>query len=499
MSLERDGGWTVDEPPDLTALSETEREQALTRFRVLQPHLEGRASLRALAQRQKVTLRTLQRWLARYRRSGLAGLARQRRADRGRPRMDPEVQRLIEGLALQKTRPSAAAIHRQIAELSAQHGWAVPSYDCVYDVVRHLDPAMVTLAHEGSKAYHQAYDLLYRREANRPNEIWQADHSPLNLWLLDADGQPARPWLTVIEDDYSRCIAGYFLTFAPPSALNTALAMRQAIWRKGDPRWRICGIPNVFYADHGSDFTSHHMEQVCADLKIRLIFSTVGMPRGRGKVERFFQSVEQLLLHRLPGYAPQGGKSVTPPTMTLADFEVHFLAFLLDEYHPRPQRDLPETPQARWETDGFLPRMPESLAQLDLLLLTVAKARRVHRDGIHFQGLRYIDPTLAAYVGEAVVIRYDPRDMAEIRIYHDGTFLCRAICQELADRTVSLQEIVRARDRRRRALKKGIKDRTDLISTYLQVHQAAPESARTSVETPPEAPPTRRLKLYEHE
>jgi len=43
----------------------------------------------------------------------------------------------------------------------------------------------------------------------------------------------------------------------------------------------------------------------------------------------------------------------------------------------------------------------------------VAKPRMVHRDGIRFQGLRYLDPTLAAYVGEPVTIRYDPRDVGE--------------------------------------------------------------------------------------
>lgn len=48
--------------------------------------------------------------------------------------------------------------------------------------------------------------------------------------------------------------------------------------------------------------------------------------------------------------------------------------------------------------DGWLPRMPNSLEDLDLLLISVAKARTVHRDGIHFQGIRYMDPTLAAYV-----------------------------------------------------------------------------------------------------
>jgi putative transposase len=40
--------------------------------------------------------------------------------------------------------------------------------------------------------------------------------------------------------------------------------------------------------------------------------------------------------------------------------------------------------------------MPDSL-ELDLLLLTVAKPRKIHPDGIHFQGLRYLDPVLAAH------------------------------------------------------------------------------------------------------
>jgi putative transposase len=85
--------------------------------------------------------------------------------------------------------------------------------------------------------------------------------------------------------------------------------------------------------------------------------------------------------------------------------------------------------------------MPESLEQLDLLLLTVMKGRRVHQDGIHFQGRHYLDPTLAAYVGEDVTIRYDPRDMAEIRVFYKDTFLCRAICPELAGQKITLKEI----------------------------------------------------------
>ena len=93
---------------------------------------------------------------------------------------------------------------------------------------------------------------------------------------------------------------------------------------------------------------------------------------------------------------------------------------------------------------GFLPQQPDSLEQLDLLLLTVVKPRKVRRDGIHFQNFAYIEPTLAAYVGESVSIRYDPRDLAEIRVYYNNAFLCRAICQELADKTISLKEIIKA-------------------------------------------------------
>jgi putative transposase len=487
-----------DEPSALTDLSDTERAQALTRFEIVQPFFEGQTSLTAIAQHQAISLRTLQRWVTRYRKDGLAGLVRKGRTDCGQHRLEPEVQRVIEGLALQKAKPSAAAIHRQVAALAPQHGWQVPSYSCVYAIVHDLDPRLVMLAHEGSKAYQHVYDLVYRREANRPNAIWQADHSLLNLWLSDENGQAVRPWLTVIEDDYSRCIAGYFLTFTAPNALNTALTLRQAIWRKADPRWRICGVPDVFYTDHGSDFTSQHMEQVCADLKIRLVFSTVGMPRGRGRIERFFQTVDQYLLCRLPGYAPES-KPVTPAALTLAEFDVLFQEFLLGDYHVRRPRELPDTPQARWEDPDFLPRLPESLEQLDLLLLTVAKTRRVRRDGIHFQSLRYLDPTLAAYVGEEVIIRYDPRDMAEIRVYHGTTFLCRSLCQELAGQTVSLKEIIRARNRRRRDLKQAIQAREELVQAYLQIRQGEPTPARTKEEAQLPAKSVRRLKLYVNE
>jgi hypothetical protein len=43
------------------------------------------------------------------------------------------------------------------------------------------------------------------------------------------------------------------------------------------------------------------------------------------------------------------------------------------------------SPKTAWIGEGWLPRMPDSLDQLDGLLLTVPKNRIVQRDGIHFK------------------------------------------------------------------------------------------------------------------
>jgi len=233
----------VSEPQCLTSLAEHERVEALRRFHEIRPLLEEGVPPAHIAQQLGVTVRTLQRWVRRYHTQGLSGLVRTPRADAGRRRLPPDLQRFIEGLALRIPPPSVASIHRRAADVARDRGWAVPSYDCVHDIVRALDPALVTLAHKGPKVYGAQFDLVVRREARAPNEVWQADHTPLDLWVRDDTGQPARPWLTVVLDDFSRAIAGYALSLQAPSALHTALALRQAIWRKSEAGWHVCGVP----------------------------------------------------------------------------------------------------------------------------------------------------------------------------------------------------------------------------------------------------------------
>lgn len=483
--------------PELVELSPESRELALSRFRLLEPHLERGCSLRLVAEEANVPLRTAQRWLTQYRRNGLAGLSRKPREDRGGRRViSQKIREAVEGLALERPPLPITSLYRQVRQFAETIGEPLPSYWIVYDLVRSMPAALVTLAHEGTKAYSERFDLVHRREATRANAVWQCDHAQLDILLLRPDGPPVQPWLTIVIDDFSRAIAGYYLAFEPPSSVRTCLALRQGIWNKGDAHWPICGIPEVLYTDNGSDFTSHHLAQVAADLKMRLVFSTPGKPQGRGRIERFFRTVNEMLLCDLDGYTRRSRRQ---PSLTLARLEEQFRVFLLEVYHRRAGSGTGIAPVARWEEGGFLPRMPDSLEQLDLLLMQEVKARKVQPDGIRFRNIRYLSTTLAAYVGELVTIRYDPRDMAEVRVFYQDRFLCRAISPDLAGEVVTLREIVRARNQRRRELQTTIKSRQSVVDALLDLRRGQVSEEAHAKPTASARPAVPALKRYRNE
>lgn len=485
-----------DPTPTLAQLSDAQREQAMSRFAVLRPHLEDGVPLPRVAAAAGVAVRTAERWLARYRAAGLVGLARALRADVGQRKVAAEIVAAIEGLYLRKPRPSVAAVHRRILKLAKERRWSPLTYSNVYTIISRLDPAMVTLAHNGAAAYRDRFELIYRHRAARPNAMWQADHTQLDLSILDASGKIVRPWLTTVIDDHSRALAGYFVFLGAPSALQTSLALRQAIWRKADPAWPVCGIPDVLYVDHGSDFTSHHLDQVAVDLRIEIVYSTVARPQGRGKVERLFGTLNTELLPELPGYLVHG-KPATPPRLSLSDLDRELGAHLVGNYNVRMHDEIGQVPHVAWLGDGWLPRMPEGLEELDLLLIRVAKERTVHRDGIHFQGIRYMDPTLAAYVEEPVTIRYDPRDLGEVRVFHRNRFLCRAISPEYAGQAITLKDIQTARATHRRALRGQINERIMPAAEFLPRADPAPTPTPTPASIPKTSErKTPKLRVY---
>ncbi|CAO0824858.1 transposase [Desulfarculales bacterium] len=67
--------------------------------------------------------------------------------------------------------------------------------------------------------------------------------------------------------------------------------MRQTLLKRG--------LLRKLYLDNGSAFRFHHLEEIIASLGIALVHSSLYVPQGRGKIERFFRTVRSQFL---PGF-----------------------------------------------------------------------------------------------------------------------------------------------------------------------------------------------------
>ena len=52
---------------------------------------------------------------------------------------------------------------------------------------------MVTLAQDGPVAFRDRYELIHRHRAETPNALWQADHTLLDMLVLDEGGSRRGP------------------------------------------------------------------------------------------------------------------------------------------------------------------------------------------------------------------------------------------------------------------------------------------------------------------
>jgi putative transposase len=99
-----------------------------------------------------------------------------------------------------------------------------------------------------------------------------------------------------------------------------------------------------------------------------------------------------------------------------------------------------------------------------------------------------------------VVLRYDPRDLAEVRLFHQDKFLCRAICPELAGATVPLRDIKRAHDQRRRDLRDTLRDRRKTVETLIDLRRGSLQPMTEPIATGEAKPkPAPVLKRYRNE
>src|SRR5262245_56632724 len=122
--------------PGTGGLTEEERSFALARFQMQRPILEDGVTLARVAEENRLSVRTVGRWVRSYRQRGLVGLCRKVRVDKRNRRMSPMLQQFIEGLALKEPRLTAAAVHRQATLVAPRLGEPVPSYQTVHLMIQ---------------------------------------------------------------------------------------------------------------------------------------------------------------------------------------------------------------------------------------------------------------------------------------------------------------------------------------------------------------------------
>jgi putative transposase len=83
-------------------------------------------------------------------------------------------------------------------------------------------------------------------------------------------------------------------------------------------------------------------------------------------------------------------------------------------------------------------------------------------------------------------------DLAVIRVFYEGRFICNAVCSEFAGVHVGLKDVIQARRAQRKRVRQAIKDRLLAVEALQKAEQ--PESS-----LPDKSHPVSKLKRYYNE
>lgn len=269
----------------------------------------------------------------------------------------------------------------------------------------------------------------------------ELDHTRIDLILIDAeDNLPlGRPTFTFCLDGATRYPLGYYLGFEPPSYLSVLECLNHAIRPKGNVKerygtqhdWIAHGLPRSLVVDNGREFIGRDLEDACLQLGIQLQYTPVRLPYFKAAVERFFGTTNTGLFHTLPGttfsniFQRGDYQSLKTAVLTLDDIDRILNIFLVDVYAEQFHRGLKGIPARRWENflrDGFSPRHPANIDDLEILLGRL-EYRSIHNYGIEMFNLRYnrLDARLAVLrtrlKQERVKVKYHPGNLSRIHIF----------------------------------------------------------------------------------
>lgn len=256
----------------------------------------------------------------------------------------------------------------------------------------------------------------------------EVDHSPMDIMVLRPGKPPARPWITVLIDRYTRYIIGFYISFDPPGWFSVAMALRLAVAPKGPYlkslnynfkyTWLAFGSPDFLYMDRAAEFQGNNLLWAARDLRIGLKDMPAASGQNKGKVERLIGTVQREVCKRLPGYT---GPSITErdpdlaaPKLYLHQLEQKVAAFIVDRYHPRVHPGTGRKPQDLWveaqsrQMNVKPPPSPEILGPMGSTIEVCTLSER----GLSLDGLQY-------YSDDLVQLHYDNGGTMDVLVRAD--------------------------------------------------------------------------------
>lgn len=272
---------------------------------------------------------------------------------------------------------------------------------------------------------------------NRPLERAEIDHTVLDLFVVDDRTRLplGRPYVTACIDDYTRCILGVYVGFTPPSFRTVAHCLKDCFLPKVRLReqypdvksdWPAHGVMRELVLDNGQEFHSSSLEQVCLSLDITMRYSPRRTPWAKGKIERFFGTLNRGIAHGNPGttFSNIFDKGDYDPAkhavITLSTLQNGVRKFIGDVYHQQTHSSLQATPVEMWNSSVRFEdvRFPDITTELDAIMGTSHPRVLTHK-GIEFEGLIYNSNELRDWRGIAghkleVEIRVDESNIGSI-------------------------------------------------------------------------------------
>jgi putative transposase len=373
----------------------------------------------------------------------------------------------------------SAAGYRAIAELTAEtcrkRNLPVPSESSVKKYLCGL-PEGVKLARKGKLGLRNwqrnAASVVHQQKTTFANELWQGDHTPPEIWIkrkIKGSWEPARVHISAFLDDYSRAIPGFIVSTKYSDSWSISILSYYSIMPKEDPNHLVCGSPFGIESDCGGDWISDAVQTYWQSLGITPFIDHPYYPNSKGKVERWFRTLDSNCLRKLSGHFDSIGrtegaaKKHVHKLLTLEHLRAEITNWVVNIYHQKVHSETGRKPIELWEeTVRYRPVKEDDL---NIFLLKYDLERTILNVGIRLtlddEKHRYWSPEFEGLAKRRVSIRYNPEDMESILLYcaSSGEFLCEAWDMRSENPKYSYIDIKNTRNSEKRHLQ-GIQVRT---------------------------------------